>query len=159
MTRHSAPARHVRLRPATPADIDGILEIEKKSFRREDRFNRRQVRYLANDKRALVLVAEEHGRILGWSAGLLRRQGDRRSGRIYSLAVARDARGLGLGTRLLLRTLHWMEMRRAQRIFLEVSSSNRSAIRLYQKHGFTRVGFLTDYYARGRHGIRMLREI
>jgi ribosomal protein S18 acetylase RimI-like enzyme len=78
-------------------------------------------------------VARRDGRPVGWVAG--RVFGDGR-GWVESLAVARSARGHGLGRALLLHSLAELRHRGATSYALGVQGENESAIGLYRKVGF-----------------------
>lgn len=152
---HSDPP--ICLRPATIRDIEAILELEMLGFARfEERFNRRQVQYLIANPRAVVVVAVSNSRVLGWAAGLIRRYRKSDSGRIYAVAVHPDARGRGIGRKLMCHILHSLTLLGAKRIFLEVNVENQAAINLYHKLGFVDQGNLIDYYGPGHHGLRMM---
>ena len=78
-------------------------------------------------------VARRDGRPVGWVVG--RVFGDGR-GWIEQLAVARSARGLGLGRALLLHSLAELRSRGATSLALGVQAANESAIGLYRDIGF-----------------------
>jgi ribosomal protein S18 acetylase RimI-like enzyme len=78
-------------------------------------------------------VARRDGRPLGWVVG--RVFGDGR-GWIEQLAVARGARGLGLGRALLLHSLAELRSRGATSFALGVQAENDKAIGLYRDVGF-----------------------
>lgn len=150
----------IRLRPATGRDVAAILELEIACFSRtEEMFGRRQLRGLIVNPRAIVVVAESKDRILGWSAGLMRRHRGRYSGRLYAIAVHPDAQGKRIGQKLIGHILHSLAVRGAQRIFLEVHTKNQKAINLYHKFGFTDQQHLSHYYGQGHHGLRMMRQM
>lgn len=65
---------------------------------------------------------------------------------LLTLAVAPEARRLGLGRRLVSRFLYQARLRGAERAFLEVSSENVPAIALYESSGFARTGLRRGYY-------------
>lgn len=65
---------------------------------------------------------------------------------ISTLAVARDWRGLGLGSLLVLRLLERAVRLNAQVATLEVRVSNLAAQKLYRKYGFQTVGIQSGYY-------------
>lgn len=154
--QHSA----VCLRTVTAQDIESILELEIACFlRTEEMFNRRQVRWLTTNPRAIVVVAEGKKRIVGWAAGLLHRHGQNYSGRLYAIAVHPDAQGKRIGQRLIERILRALAMRGARRIFLEVHTDNQKAINLYRKLGFTDREYLAHYYGPNHHGLRMMRPV
>jgi ribosomal protein S18 acetylase RimI-like enzyme len=89
-------------------------------------------------------VARRDGRPVGWVVG--RVFGDGR-GWIQQLAVARSARGLGLGRALLLHSLAELCSRGATSLALGVQAENEKAIGLYRDIGFE-VGREWRVYAR-----------
>jgi ribosomal protein S18 acetylase RimI-like enzyme len=60
-------------------------------------------------------------------------------GLIQNLGIVPAHRGLGLGATLLVRALAGFQQAGAERVCLEVTSLNSSAIRLYERLGFRRV--------------------
>ncbi|MCA3699475.1 MAG: GNAT family N-acetyltransferase, partial [Brevundimonas sp.] len=56
------------------------------------------------------------------------------------LYVAKEAQGLGLGTRLLTLSLDWMEANTDGPLWIGVWSGNLKAQKLYAAHGFRKVG-------------------
>jgi ribosomal-protein-alanine N-acetyltransferase len=135
------------LRPATGSDLPGITEVEQLSFvHAGERFSESRVKYLIVNPRAIVTVAVERDRVLGWAAGLVWLRGREPWGRIYALAVHPQARGKRLGPRLLDDMIQSLRARGAGRIFLEVRADNHSAIRLYEKVGFSTCRMLHHYY-------------
>lgn len=78
-------------------------------------------------------VARRDGRPVGWVVGRVFSDG---RGWIDQLAVARSARGLGLGRALLLHSLDELRARGATLLALEVQAENEHAIGLYRDIGF-----------------------
>ncbi len=159
-----APTPTFTIRAGVASDADAILNLERDAFGAEAQaFTPRQVRALLANPRAVVLVATEpDGSIVGWAVGLLRththpRSGTRRrSGRVYSVAVASGARGRGIGRALTQNLLGSFREQGVRRAFLEVRVTNATAIALYESLGFTRRGpAVPDYYAPGVDAIRM----
>lgn len=154
-------AAAVRLRRAEMTDLDAIVALEQASFRYQaEMFNRRQLRSLIGNSLSVAMVAQRGRRVVGWVVGLVRRHAGspQRSGRVYGLAVHREAQGQGIGRRLMERVLRALERRGVRRIYLEVRVDNHPAIELYKRLGFEVLCRLPDYYGRGRHGQRMLRR-
>jgi len=144
------------LRRALRRDVNAILQLERACFTSaEETFNRRQIRYLIGDPRAIVTVAARGGRIFGWSVGLVRQHRRSRSGRLYAVAVHPDAQGRQLGRCLVEHTLAALAGMGIERIFLEVRSDNTPAISLYRKMGFADHCELPNYYGEWTHGKRM----
>lgn len=80
-----------------------------------------------------------HSKLIGFIAGTILEH----EGEILSLAVFPDLQNKGIG-KTLLKT--FMAFFPNQTIFLEVQSNNHTAIRLYQNHGFSQMGYRKNYY-------------
>lgn len=140
--RHATPIAET-LRPATPEDVAGLMEIEFRAFD-QDRLSRRSFRHLLTKGHAVCLVAEEGGRLLGYALVLLRRT--TAPARLYSLAVVPAASGRGLGARLLDAAARAAHHQGALFLRLEVRPDNAAAIALYQLHGYRHFGRYFDFY-------------
>jgi [ribosomal protein S18]-alanine N-acetyltransferase len=139
------------IREAGAADLGALVALEA-SFPPEDRFDRRTWRRLLAG-RTLTLVAESRDQIVA-SAVLLFRQGSDLA-RLYSISVDPAARGQGLGARLLSACEDRARERGAERIRLEVRSTNSSAARLYGAAGYRVIARLESYYPDGEAAHRM----
>jgi len=67
---------------------------------------------------------------------------------LLTIVLAPAARGGGLGQRLLRDHLTALAFTGVRTVHLEVDEGNEPALRLYARHGFTKVGERTGYYAR-----------
>jgi len=65
---------------------------------------------------------------------------------ILNMAVAREHRRLGIGSKLLESALEVSRKAGSARVYLEVRASNEPAIALYKRHGFTECGRRVKYY-------------
>jgi ribosomal-protein-alanine N-acetyltransferase len=74
---------------------------------------------------------------------------------ILTIGVAPEARGTGLGARLLDTAAAVARDAGAAKLFLEVSARNAPARALYTKAGFTQVGRRRRYYADGADALIM----
>lgn len=70
---------------------------------------------------------------------------------ILSVGVAHRWQGMGLGRRLIEGLIRAAQRAEARRLFLEVSTDNAAALRLYEKLEFRRVGVRPKYYKRPGH--------
>jgi ribosomal protein S18 acetylase RimI-like enzyme len=148
--------RSLEIRPAGPDDLDAIDLIERASFDR-DRISRRNLARLLKSESAVVLIAESRARVLGYAIVLYRRGA--RAARLYSIAVAPEARGKGVAAALL-RAAETSAIRRGQkRLRLEARASNEGAIRLYESAGFTLSRRLPAYYDDGETALKMHKRI
>lgn len=135
------------LRPARGDDLDALCQLESISFE-GDRFTRRQLAHLLNRAHARTWVAVTgEGALQGYGTLLFRRNS--RSARLYSFCVHPQARGTGLGRRLLEALEHEALERGMQRLTLEVRADNRVAMGLYRRMGFLPRRWLEDYYVDG----------
>ena len=77
---------------------------------------------------------------------------------LLNLCVRHDARGKGLGTRMVQYLMSQARQNDMGSIFLEVRESNKAAIHLYEKLGFNEIGLRRDYYpaANGREDALVL---
>jgi ribosomal protein S18 acetylase RimI-like enzyme len=88
----------------------------------------------------LVLVAEEEGRVVGYSyAGMegidyMSLRGP--AGALYDIIVDPEARRRGLGRQLLDATLAWFRQQGAPRVLLSTAAGNAAAQRLFAVAGF-----------------------
>lgn len=131
------------IRPARASDIDALVRIENAVFP-TDRISRRSFRQLIERETAETLVAEVDGRVAGYCMVLFRRGSG--VARLYSIAIAAEHGGSGVG-RLLLDRAEKIAYDHDRLILrLEVRDDNARAIRVYEKSGYRRIGMEPDYY-------------
>lgn len=138
------------IRPADIADIDGLVAIENKVFS-GDRISRRSFRKFLDRHTAVVLVAEQEGRAVGYCMVLFRAGGG--IARLYSIAVL-EGTGGGVGRALLAEAEDIAYERGRMTMRLEVREDNARAIGLYEKNGYRRFGREADYYEDGMAALR-----
>jgi ribosomal-protein-alanine acetyltransferase len=131
------------IRPARLQDLESLVAIENRSFD-VDRFSRRSFRYLLTKANAETLVYEEQDRVLAYVM-LLFNTGTSLA-RLYSLAVDPVLRGKGIGSALIEAAEASAVGHDCIYLRLEVRRDNTTAIRLYEKLGYKRIGVLPDYY-------------
>ena len=140
-------------RPYTSADFNQIYAIEEICFGPPLRFSRRYVRRLVEDAETITWIAEEEGKIAGFSIADFERDEDGMFAYIQTLEVLPEMRGRGAGNELLLRIERSAREKAASAVWLHVESQNAGAIRLYEAHGYKCEGRQENYYARGRAGL------
>jgi ribosomal protein S18 acetylase RimI-like enzyme len=151
----SCSAAPAVVRVARKDDVSAAVELERSCFSAYC-LTKRQFLYLQKRPSAVILVAEQGGRIVGEGVGLVRQHQRGRTGRIYSLAVDGASRRQNIGGRLLEAMLSNLTARGVERVYLEVEQDNAPAVRMYQHRGFRPVGRLSDYYGPGRDGLHMV---
>jgi ribosomal-protein-alanine N-acetyltransferase len=126
---------------ASLSDIARIVEIERDSF--SDPWSAAAFRAALAEERMLFLVAEEEtgtlvGYVVAWSTI--------DEAELANLAVARSARGEGIGKALVDAALRFGEERGCSCMYLEVRESNQAARAVYAARGFEQVGRRKRYY-------------
>jgi ribosomal protein S18 acetylase RimI-like enzyme len=145
------------VRRAELSDLDDLVALEDATFD-SDRMSRAQYRRHLDSASAGVLVASaNHRRFLG-TAVVFYRKGSRVA-RLYSLASRPEARGKGVGSALLATVEQAARQRGCRELRLEVRIDNASAIRLYERLGYHRLGRIAGFYEDGadawRYGKRL----
>lgn len=140
------------IRPAISEDLVSLALLEKDSFRSEEAFSLRRIRYLMNTADSLVLVHEGRD-VDGYLVLLFRRDTD--SSRIYSLCVDPRRRREGIGGQLVRSAEAASAERGCRRVRLEVRAGAEETVKFYGHLGFRVVRRLPDYYGNGLHGFRM----
>lgn len=146
----------VIIREALPTDVDALALLEADRFA-SDRLSRRSLLGLIRSRSACVLLASRKGRTVGYAVVLLRR--GCRSARLYSIAVAAEEAGRGIGSRLLAAAESAARVRGAGRMHLEVREDNPDAVKLYQRAGFHPAGRRSDYYEDGMAALLFARDL
>jgi ribosomal protein S18 acetylase RimI-like enzyme len=148
-SRSAPPLADVVLRRAGPDDVERLERLENAAFD-SDRISRRSFRRLVAADSAVVLLAEERGAgpgapPAGYAALLLRRGTG--LARLYSLAVAPQVAGRGVGRALLEAAEKAAYGRDRIALRLEVREDNAPALALYRSAGYRPIGRSLDYYA------------
>jgi len=146
----------VHVRPARLTDLVDIDRIEQESFR-GDRLSRRSLRYLLTRARAVNLVAELDGRVVGYITVLIRSGST--SARVYSLAVDPDARGARIGARLLDAAERSVLSLGLDRMRLEVRADNGAAIHRYREAGYAEFAAEPGYYEDGETALKFAKSL
>jgi [ribosomal protein S18]-alanine N-acetyltransferase len=133
-----------RIRTAQPADVERLAELERTCF--PDPWTRDGLLELVQASQAIARVVEADGPVVGYV--LARWVAD--SAEILNLAVAPEARRLGLARQMLDDVLAALASRGVREVYLEVRQSNAPARRLYETRGFRVAGMRRAYY---RHPI------
>ncbi len=131
--------------------MSALLRLEIASFE-SDRLSRRQFRYMLTRARARTLVAEEGGVLLGYVMVLFSRATS--VARLYSIAVAEQARGRGVGQALVAAAEAAAWEQECAYMRLEIRRDNPVSQALFEDAGYRRFGVLSDYYADHMEALR-----
>ena len=151
-----------RIRTATLADLPGLLALE--AHFPSDQMTPRAWRRFIGSPGAIALVAFPSPVSRPPSPGLLgnllllTRKGSRKA-RVYSVIVAPEARGQGLGEQLVAAGEVAATERGCTAITLEVRTDNPAALALYAKRGYVQTRSLPSYYSDGADGVRLVKSL
>lgn len=148
--------KNLILRPAVLEDSLRLREIEVECFD-SDRLSLRRIKHWTKAKNKIMVVAEADGRILGYGLALLHR--GTRLARLYSVAVAKEARGQGLSKMLLQHIENQASEKGRLFMRLEVANDNSAAQALYKQQGYQVFGTYKNYYDDQQDALRMQKRI
>ena len=152
ISRRSRRAPGWQLRAALVEDLDALLELEHRCFV-YDRLSRRSFRHFLSTDTASCLIAEQAGRLVGYVLVLF--HGRTALARLYSMAVAPEHQGQGLG-RELLRAAEAAALDGGAAVMrLEVNPGNAAAVSLYRSVGYADIGIYHAYYEDDSDALRM----
>ena len=133
------------LRGLTQADAHDVAALHAEGFHRG--WSVEEIEGLLADRTVTGLGAG-HGRFATALAGFVLSRVAAGEAEILTIAVARRARGLGVGRLLLEGHLSQLAAAGAREVFLEVDEANAAARALYAREAFSEVGRRKAYYAR-----------
>ena len=138
-------------------DIEPVMTIEQELFGDESWSNTMFWSELAERATRTYLVEEDDaGAVCGY-AGLCAYAPH--EAYIQTIAVAPTAQRRGIGEKLLVTLLDEADRRSCDHVDLEVRADNETAMRLYERHGFTRIAIRRNYYQpSGMDAVVMRRE-
>jgi len=143
------------VRPYRPADFDRLWEIDQLCFSTGIAYTQMELSGFLLMRGALAMVAEFReapadptaaDRIAGFVVAYRRHK----TGRIVTIDVLPEARGRGLGTRLMNQCEQQLRAARCTHVYLETAVNNETALRLYRKLGYEVVRTLPEYYSSQR---------
>ena len=133
-----------------PADFAQFYAIEEICFQPPVRFSRRYLRQIIERSNSVTWVADQDGRVAGFSVAGFTSESDRTFAYIQTIEVAPSHRNQGIGSELLRRMEDSARAAGASVIWLHVDAENDAAVHLYQAHGYRHQGRQEHYYDRGR---------
>jgi len=112
------------------------------------------------------LVAETSGTVVGYimcrveyGFSHIKRFGLARKGHVVSIAVLESHRGRGIASMLIRAAEEELRKKPVTEMYLEVRVSNTSAISLYDKLGYRKIGRLEAYYKDGEAAFLMAAQV
>ncbi|MFJ4248433.1 ribosomal-protein-alanine acetyltransferase [Pseudomonas helmanticensis] len=143
-------------RLAVVEDLPALLALEMQCFT-TDRLTSRSFQWMITRANGQLLVAESSGQLLGYALVLFHRGTS--LARLYSIAIAAESRGSGLGKQLLQRIEVVALEHDCAYLRLEVRTDNPAAIALYERNGYRRFAVIHDYYEDHADALRLEKRI
>ncbi len=128
------------VRGAAMGDLAGVVAIEQDSF--SDPWSPASFTALFNVPAVFFAVLAQDAEIVGFAVLYVAAD----QAELANLAIRREARGRGHGSRLLAEVFRVARERGASEMWLEVRASNESALQLYRHFGFDEAGRRQRYY-------------
>lgn len=146
----------ITIRPAETRDIPALGRLGASLMRIHHGFNERRFMSPGDNPEAgygdflgsqlrnpemLIVVAERADTIVGYVWAAIEPESYKelraRAGYIHDLLVTDDARGSGVGARLIDTAVDWLRERGMPRVLLWTAAPNERARRLFEAHGFS----------------------
>lgn len=145
---------NIKLRKARIEDLDLIQRIENLSFKNP--YPPYYTKALLESLSDVSLVSEVEGKIVGY---IFARVEYKSVGHIITIAVDPRYRRMGIGEKLMRAALSILRKFSCISVYLEVRVSNKPAINLYKKLGFTIKRRLSKYYRDGEDAFLMVKSL
>ena len=136
----------------TSDHVEQVAQLEKVCFSMP--WSENSIRSELNNPLSLWIVAVEGNCVAGYVGS----QSVMGEADMMNLAVAPAYRRKGVGERLVTELVTQLKEREVSCLTLEVRSSNMSAVCLYEKLGFSKVGCRPGYYRNPREDAWILRK-
>ena len=138
-----------QIRLAQADDLDLLAELERACL--PDAWQKSTLQSVLNEARYLVLLVEDFGYLIGWSAS--------GAAEIERVGVLPAQRSHGVAASLVRAAIAAFANRGAREVWLEVRADNSAARALYRKCGFEENGVRRAYYDDGEDAILMRRDL
>ena len=146
----------VELRPMRWWDIDAVMAMESEPFADESWSESMFWNELSQRDTRHYVVAVDDDEVIGY-AGLCAYAPH--EAYVQTIGVTKPRQGEGIGTQMLFELIKEADRRGCPRLDLEVRADNATAIALYERHGFHRIGVRRGYYQpSGTDAVVMRRE-
>ncbi len=147
----------IRIETANIRLLDKLYQIEEQCFE-EEAFSKRQIAYLLTDYNTISLIAKTNSDIAGFIIAQIEIENETVYGHIITVNVPPSYRRKGVATRLLQEIEAMLKQKSIPEIRLEVREDNNTAIKLYQKLNYQKIGKLERYYG-NKHGLYLKKSL
>jgi ribosomal-protein-alanine N-acetyltransferase len=135
------------LRDYRATDLEAMFRLDEACFAEEFRFDRESLREFAEERNAVVHIAEKVcGEIVGFVIAHVERIASEWRAYVVTLDVAPQYRQMGLARRLMSEAEACAVAAGVRWIQLHVFTGNEVAIRFYERMGYERIRVRRGYY-------------
>jgi ribosomal protein S18 acetylase RimI-like enzyme len=135
------------LRDYRATDLEAMFRLDEACFAEEFRFDRESLREFAEERNAVVYIAEKVcGEIVGFVIAHVERIASEWRAYVVTLDVAPEYRQMGLARRLMREAEACAVAAGVRWIQLHVFTGNEVAIRFYERLGYERIRVRRGYY-------------
>jgi ribosomal-protein-alanine N-acetyltransferase len=128
-------------------DLEAMFELDQVCFAEEFRFDRESMREFAEERNAIVRIAEKvSGEISGFVIVHVEYVVTAWRAYVVTLDVAAECRQRGLGRRLMREVEANVMAAGVRWVQLHVFTGNAGAIRFYERMGYERISMQKDFY-------------
>lgn len=145
----------VAIEPMTEEDLAAAVAIDASAFPTHEAGDAREKSLreeLARPWARLRVARADRGVVVGYL--LFWHVAD--EAHLLNVAVAAQERRRGIGRALVEHLVAYANAHAITKVLLEVRASNRAAIALYEKLGFTEINVRAKYYADGEDAVEMM---
>lgn len=130
-----------KIRTINDSDIKDIYNIETLCFK--DSYSEKLLMYFIKNANTVPILIEYNKKIIGYALGLLK---FKNFAHIISIAIHPQYQNKGFGKKLLVELLEIFRKKGKNIIRLEVRTTNKEAIKLYQHQNFQIIDLIKKYY-------------
>jgi len=148
------------VRKCSPEDIPSVINVNALTL--PEHYSDYFYYEILKDFPDTFLIAEMGSRVAGYimcrmeyGLSMTKRFGLAKKGHIISVAVLKEHRNKGVGTKLIREALEQVKSENGKECYLEVRITNEGAIELYKRIGFKVVSTLHGYYKDGESAFTM----
>lgn len=132
--------------PASSDDLSDCADIHAKCF--SNNWEAHDLQSMLTNRNTKCIVANS-SKSNSRAVGFLMYRVSAGEAEILTIAVDPEFQNQGIGITLLDAMIRWCLIDRLEEIFLEVDDSNLSALKIYKRRGFKKVGERKGYYDEG----------
>jgi len=141
----------IRIKRADKVDIDNIVNLRNAldiyhrkfdkllntDFKRKQ-YNKRLIKSKIKSKNAILLVALDKNKIIGYALGWIEKRPAHafRIGYFCDIFIIRNYRNKGIGKKLIKGLMNWFKSKKIKYVTLDVYSKNKTAIKAFYSIGF-----------------------